>query len=138
MAMKILSAREYSAKLKATIQATGRLGFSAETASYLGFESGKWAVFSYDDENDNSLYIGFKDNPTPDAFEIKVSSGYYYIATSQLFDALDIDYVNDTVMFDLVRKPALDDQLVGQVYLMKKRIIKRKEKSDTTRMDELF
>ncbi len=56
MAITILSAKQFATKLKATIQASGRLGFTAETATALGLESGKFARFAQDDEN-GSLYL---------------------------------------------------------------------------------
>ena len=128
--IRLLSSKEYSAKLKATIQSTGRLGFGADTASILDFASGRWAEFSRDDATGN-LYITFINAETPDSFEIRSSSGYFYIATSQLFDSLGYDYEHETYMFDLVRQPTLDDQLVGQVFLMKERQLKRKEKNES-------
>ena len=78
MAITVLSAKQFATKLKATIQASGRLGFTAETATVLGLESGKFAKFAKDDEND-SLYLIIINEPNEDAFEIRVSSGYYYL-----------------------------------------------------------
>ena len=43
MNIKILSAKQFATKLKATIQASGRLGFTAETATVLDLQSGKYA-----------------------------------------------------------------------------------------------
>ena len=132
MTIKILSAKQFATKLKATIQASGRLGFTAETATALGFESGKFAKFAKDDENGN-LYLIIINEGSEDAFEIKVSSGYYYISTKVMFDTLGYNYENGNIMFDLVRQPSLDDDLQGQVYFMKQRTNKyRKEKNDIT------
>ena len=129
MTIKILSAKQFATKLKATIQASGRLGFTAETATALGFESGK---FAKDDENGN-LYLIIINEGSEDAFEIRLSSGYYYISTKVMFDTLGYNYENGNIMFDLVRQPSLDDDLQGQVYFMKQRTNKyRKEKNDIT------
>ena len=46
MTIKILSAKEFATKLKATIQASGRLGFTGETAIALNLKAGKFAKFS--------------------------------------------------------------------------------------------
>ena len=46
MTIKILSAKNFAIKLKATIQASGRLGFTAETATALDLKSGKFAKFA--------------------------------------------------------------------------------------------
>ena len=130
MTIKILSAKQFATKLKATIQASGRLGFTAETATALGFESGKFAKFAKDDENGN-LYLIIINEGSEDAFEIRLSSGYYYISTKVMFDTLGYNYENGNIMFDLVRQPSLDDDLQGQVYFMKQRTIKyKKEKKD--------
>ena len=129
MAIKILSAKNFAIKLKATIQASGRLGFTAETATALGFESGKFAKFAKDDEN-GALYLIINNERSEDAFDIKLTSGYYYIPTKVMFDALGFNYENGNIMFDLVRQPSLDNDLQGQVYFMKQRQYKRKEKKD--------
>jgi hypothetical protein len=49
-----------------------------------------------------------------------------------MFDMLGYDYENNNIMFDLVRQPSYDDDLKGQVYQMKPRINKRKDKKDET------
>lgn len=129
MAITILSAKQFATKLKATIQASGRLGFTAETATALGLESGKFAKFAKDDEKE-SLYLIIINESNEDAFEIRVSSGYYYVPTKVMFDTLGFNYENGNIMFDLVRQPSLDDDLQGQVYFMKQRQIKNKDKKN--------
>lgn len=129
MAITLLSAKQFATKLKATIQASGRLGFTAETATVLGLESGKFAKFAKDDEND-SLYLIIINEPNEDAFEIRLSSGYYYVPTKVMFDTLGFNYENGNIMFDLVRQPSYDDDLQGQVYYMKQRPIKNKDKKN--------
>ena len=123
MTIRILSAKQFATKLKATIQASGRLGFTSETANALDFKSGKFAKFAKDDEN-GSLYLIISE----DAFSIRESSGYYYVPTKVMFDTLGFNYENGNIMFDLVRQPSLDDDLQGQVYFMKQRQIKTREK----------
>ena len=129
MNIKILSAKQFATKLKATIQASGRLGFTAETATALDLESGKFARFAKDEDN-GALYLIINSERSEDAFEIRVSSGYYYVPTKVMFDTLGYDYENGNIMFDLVRQPSLDDDLQGQVYFMKQRPIKNKEKKN--------
>ena len=129
MAITVLSAKQFATKLKATIQASGRLGFTAETATVLGLESGKFAKFAKDDEKE-SLYLIIINESNEDAFEIRVSSGYYYVPTKVMFDTLGFNYENGNIMFDLVRQPSLDDDLQGQVYFMKQRQIKNKDKKN--------
>ncbi len=129
MTIKILSAKQFATKLKATIQASGRLGFTDETAKALDLASGKFAKFAKDEEND-VLYLIIIDNEDEDAFQIKLSSSYYYVPTRQLFDMLGFDYENNTIMFDLIRQPSHDADLAGQVYRMKPRINPGKDKKN--------
>ena len=129
MTIKILSAKNFAIKLKATIQASGRLGFTAETATALDLKSGKFAKFAKDDEN-GSLYLIIINEGSEDAFSIRESSGYYYVPTKVMFDTLGFNYENGNIMFDLVRQPSLDDDLQGQVYFMKQRQIKNREKKN--------
>ena len=130
MAITILSAKNFAIKLKATIQASGKLGFTAETAKVLDLESGKFAKFAKDDEN-GALYLIIINERSEEAFDIRFTSGYYYVPTKVMFDALGFHYENGNIMFDLVRQPSLDADLQGQVYYMKQRPIKtKKEKND--------
>ncbi|MBR3078868.1 MAG: hypothetical protein IKH01_03520 [Prevotella sp.] len=129
MTITIISAKQFAIKLKATIQYSGRLGFTEETAKALGLESEKFATFAKDEEK-NILYLIITDENSDDAFPIKLSSGYYYVPAKLMFDMLGYDYENNNIMFDLVRQHSLDDDLKGQVYQMKPRINKRKEKKD--------
>ena len=47
-----------------------------------------------------------------------------------MFDTLGFNYENGDIIFDLVRRPSLDEDLQGQVYFMKQRPIKNKEKKN--------
>ena len=129
MSITILSAKQFATKLKATIQASGRLGFTAETATALDFKSGTFAKFAQDDEN-KSLYLIIINEGSEDAFSVRESSGYFYVPTKVMFDTLGFNYENGNIMFDLVRQPSLDDDLQGQVYFMKQRQIKNREKKN--------
>jgi hypothetical protein len=129
MAINIISAKRFATKLKATIQRSGRLGLTEETARYMNLADGKYAKFAQDDEN-GTLYLTIIDKRNEDCFDIRSSSGYYFIPTKMMFDSLGVDYEKNVVMFDLVRKPSLDETLGGQVFLMKSRTSKRKDKKE--------
>ena len=129
MAIRIINAKQFTTKLKATIQFSGRLGFTEETANVLDLSVGKFARFAQDDEK-NTLYLIIIDKASEDAFQIRLSSGYYYVPTKMMFDMLGFDYEHNTIMFDLIRQPSLDADLMGQAYLMKQRINKRKDKAN--------
>ena len=134
MAITILSAKKFATTLKATIHKTGRLGFTGETAIALDLKSGKFAKFAQDDET-SSLYLIINNEGSEDAFPVRENGGYYFIATKVMFDTLGFNYEEGNVMFDLIRKPSLDDDLQGQVYFMKQRPIKTKEKKNDTIID---
>lgn len=89
----------------------------------------KFAKFAQDDES-GTLYLIIHDIRDEDSFEIRSSSGYYYVPAKMMFDSLGMDYEKNVIMFDLVRKPSLDETLEGQVFLMKTRLSKRKETKD--------
>lgn len=133
MGITILSAKKFAINLKATIHKTGRLGFGEETAKALELPSRKFAKFAQDDET-KSLYLIIIDKGSEDAFPVKETSGYFFIATKVMFDTLGFNYENGNIMFDLVRKPSLDDDLQGQVYFMKQRPIKKEKCSDDITM----
>ena len=129
MAIRIINAKQFTTKLKATIQFSGRLGFTEDTANALDLSVGKFARFAQDDEK-NTLYLIIIDKASEDAFQIRLSSGYYYVPTKMMFDMLGFDYEHNTIMFDLIRQPSLDADLMSQAYLMKQRINKRKDKAN--------
>ena len=129
MAINILSAKRFATTLKATIHKTGRLGFGSETATALGLSAEKFAKFAQDDEN-GALYLIINSEGSEDAFSVKESSGYYYVSTKVMFDTLGFEYETGNIMFDLVRQPSLDNDLQGQVYYMKQRQIKNREKKN--------
>ena len=126
MSITIISAKRFATKLKATIQRSGRLGFTEETARYMNLADEKFAKFAQDDES-GTLYLIIIDKRNEDCFDIRSSSGYYFVPAKMMFDSLGMDYEQNVIMFDLVRKPSLDETLEGQVFLMKTRISKRKE-----------
>lgn len=129
MKFTILSAKNYATTLKVTIQKSGRLGFTDDSAKALRLSTEKYAKFAQDDEN-GSLYLIILDKNDEDAFEIKISSGYYYVSTKVLFDSLGFMYEDGNIMFDLIRRSSLDDQFSGQVYFMKQRLTKNKERKN--------
>ena len=135
MSIIILSAKQFATKLKATIQSSGRLGFTADTATALDFKSGKFAKFAKDDEN-GKLYLIINNEGSEDAFSVRETSGYFYVATKMLFDMLGYNYDAGNIMFDLIRQPSLDTELDGQVYYMKQRRVKNKEKRNDTGSSE--
>ena len=123
--MEILSAKKYGIKLKATIQATGKLGFPKVVSESLNFAERKFVKFG---RNENELFLSVMSDADEDAFKVNVSSGYYSLNTKGLFDALGIDYSSQTVIFDLHRFASMDDELGGESYKMVPRYKNKNEK----------
>lgn len=128
-AMKILSAKTYGVKLKATIQATGKLGFTKGTSEALNLSVNKFIKFAQDDKNENELYLIVTQFENEDVFKLIYASGYYSVGTKGLFDALNLDYKNNTIIFDLQRIVHLDNEIGGEVYKMNMRTIDKPEKN---------
>ena len=135
MSLQTLSAKRFQTKLKATIQSTGRLGFTDKTAKELRFENGSHVKFLSDDES-KELYMAKVTGEDEDAFEVRKSGDYFYVATKRLFDELGFDYRKKNIMFDLVRKTLLDDEAGGEVYKMDRRVLLRREKGDADDVEE--
>lgn len=125
MAIRILSAQKYGAKLKATVQASGKLGFTAKTAQELSLKDSK-SIRLAQDEDDNVLYLCVLQSQESDSFKLLCSSGYYSINTCRLFKDMGMDYKNNLIIFDLSREPSLDEVIGGKAYKMSKREKPRK------------
>lgn len=117
--MRLLSVKRYGVKLKATIQATGKLGFPKATSDILRFEERQYVQF-FLGENDKDLYLVVFEEYNEDAFKVASSSGYYSINTAAIFNELNFDYKDkkNTFIFDLVRNANLDSECGGEVYKM--------------------
>ncbi len=66
---------------------------------------------------------------TDDSFEVTKSGNYYTLHTRGLFEMLEYDYKNKTIIFDMARAANLDDTAKGQVYKMKRRVIEKRTKT---------
>ena len=122
--MKILSAKDYSQKLKVSIQASGKLSFPNETVKCLDIDSSSKVLFGQDDIDSKTLYFILPDDRSrQDAFEVRASGKYYYVPTKTMFDALGFDYSSEdaAVLFDLVRMESMDKEAGGKVFKMSRR-----------------
>lgn len=135
MAIKIISTRNFTKPLKVTIQSSGKLGFTHDTAEILKLESGKLIQFGRDDEKNEMYLILTRDTPE-DAFAVAKAGDYFYLPTTLMFDALGYNYRKFTYFFDLVRREDLDEQLRGEVYYMKERNNVKKVKSIDNAIEE--
>ena len=124
MALKILSAKEYSTRLKTSVHVTGRYGFAEAAAIALELTKDSYVTFAKDEETDVLYLINNVEN-TPDAFKVMKAGEYFSINTKSLFDALGYDYVNNNITFDLIKDNSHQDM---EVYKMLKKETLRKKK----------
>ena len=129
MALKMLSAKDFYVRLKATIQASGRLGFTETTAKKLELNTEKWVKFA-EDEDTEEMYLAVCNEKSDDAFPVKASSGYFYVFAKNLFDAKGLDYTHHTIIFDLTMASDYNEFFGGSTYKMNKRVINRKKKGE--------
>ena len=128
------SAKQFSVKLKATIQATGKLGFTDETAKELGLSSHTYIKLGTDEDNPEAQYLVVLSEEDEDAFKVCKAGNYFYLPTSVLFMSLGYDFKSKTIIFDLTRSKEFDDKFNGKVYKLNKRESDKKRK----RIAQLF
>jgi hypothetical protein len=124
---KTIDIRKYNVKLKATIQSSGKLNFTEDTARVLGLTDETYMRFGVDDEDDSTYYIAIIPEGDDNAFKINKSGIYYYLPGKLLFDALGLDYKNRPIMFDLIRMAEMDKIAGGEVYKLSKKVSPRKK-----------
>lgn len=124
------NAKDYTIKLKATIQKTGKLGFTSDTIEKLRLEQGCSIYLAPDDTNKKIMYMGVVREVREDAFPLLSSGKYPYLNTTGLFKELKFDFVNKVYIFDLSRFPEGDEAMDGECYRMEMRP-KDRTKDDT-------
>lgn len=125
MSYVILKASDYQTKLKAAIHATGKLGFSENTAKELGFNESResFIKLAQDEEAEEVLYLINNTENDDEAFKVNRAGKYYYVNTKLLFDALGFDYSKRTLIFDMTKEKNED----LEIYRMKLREVKKKQ-----------
>ncbi len=123
MGYTILSASKFTSKLKVTVHASGKLGFSEVTAKELGFDdvSSHFVQFAQDDEDPTLLYLINSTADNEDSFRVCKAGTYYYINAKLMFDALGVDYSGKTIIYDMIKINSGE----GNVYKMVKRELER-------------
>lgn len=128
--MRILSIKDYSGKLRASVQKSGRFSFAEETGKALQLQDKMKIKFAQND--DSKLYCSFPKGEDIDAFKVRKSGRYYYVPTDVLFTALGIDYIKNKVEFNLVRDTSKDEELGGSAYRMDMSPLTPRKKEEET------
>lgn len=123
MALRIISARDFSVKMKCAIHASGKLGFTDATADVLKFGGNSAVKFAVDDEDDTLYLVSTTANDT-DAFKVNRAGNYCYISAKPVFDSLGLDYINNSIIFDMIKVK----ESVDEMYKLLKREKPRKQK----------
>ena len=129
MRIQVLSAKKYAQKLKVTVHASGKLGFSDDTAKEFRLKEREVYVKFLVDEDTHTMYMSVIDYRDDDAFKVLKSGEYYYVTTTQMFTDLGLDYKTQTVIYDRMRCKQFDTELGGEIYQMNPRILKRRQKN---------
>lgn len=118
MIAKRFNAKEFTVRLKATIQGTGKLGFTADTIETLRLTPECSIYLAPDDENKKVMYMGVLRQRMEDAFPVLSSGKYFYLNTTNLFKSLKLDYEHKVYMFDLSRFEEGDEPMEAECYKM--------------------
>jgi len=126
MKFSFFNASEFEQRLKCTIHKTGKLGFSEAAIKKLviGEKRGVMIGKNEEDESDTNLYMVFMDTDDDRCFRLNKAGGYYYVNTKPLFDKLNLDYQNTTIIFDIVETPETEMKVYK---LIKREVPKRKQ-----------
>lgn len=130
--LAIHKASDFDRNVKATVQSSGRLGFSEGAAKKLNLTGVEYFVLASNEEdvNDDNLYGWIEANDENGGFKVNKSGLYYNVNTKPLFDKLNIDYRDrdTTIIFDIV-----DLEHEGNKIL---KLIKRIQRKSTKKQTE--
>lgn len=129
MKLTILKANELSQPLKATVQKTGKLGFTAFTATQLNLDADTYVNFYQDEDAPQSPVLVFSKNASAESFRVHKSGQYFSLSTAALFDRLGFNYKAENVICDLKRIPEADELVGGDAYRLVARPRKAKKVS---------
>lgn len=106
--VRIVNAQQMSRVSKATVQKTGRLGFSSSATKMLGLSTEK-SVIIFEDDKNHDLYLVVVDGQDERAFYVRSVGEYFYIYIKILLDQRHVDYKNKHVSYEIT-------QLDGEEY----------------------
>jgi hypothetical protein len=130
MKLKFINAEDTERHAKATVHKSGKLGFSGDAIEFLNITNTSTIQFAQneDDLNDLNLYAIIHESTQEGAFKISKAGKYYYVNTKNMFDNLNIDYQNKTIIYDLVKTEYDGNTIIKMI----RREIKKKGKDVLT------
>jgi len=124
----MVSAKDFAVKkCKATIQKSGKLGFSSAAAELMQLQPSRSLLVS-DCQDGNLAMVVLPDASDMRAFPVRKSAAYYTVDLKMFFDQRGVDYHQDeyTIIYDIVLLP--EKYLDRPVYKLTKRLKKRRTK----------
>lgn len=107
MKLQIIKKNELEKSVRATIQMSGKLGFTTEAAQKLGLSDDKTIVFSKDgDESIDGrlvLYMQVLSGQHEDGFRVNKAGQYFYLSAKALFDTFKVPYAKKSIALDLTK-----------------------------------
>lgn len=106
-------------KPKATIHLSGKLGFNNEAIQFMGLERRPLYKLAKSESNGDLYLLEVKEESG--AAKAAKAGKYFYLNVGDAFDRLDLDYKNNTIIFDITK-----ESYEGQpLYVLSKRILPR-------------
>jgi hypothetical protein len=133
--LTVQKANELERNVKATVQSTGRLGFSDGAKKKMNLNEKKFVVIATNDEDktDENLYAWVEESGDGGGFKVNKGGEYFNINTKPLFDKLKLDYKGKDrlVIYDIV-----DFDNDGQnIFKLIKRVVTRNKNKKTGAVD---
>ena len=126
MKLKFIDIDLNKQKPKATIHASGKLGFNMEAIEFMKLENKNSYQIALDEENTKVIYL-VETEDTNNSAKVAKAGAYYYLNAGDAFERLGFKYTEYTIMFDISKDRYEDKDL----YVLKQvREIKRKDKDE--------
>jgi hypothetical protein len=103
MKLKFIHPDSLEKNLKATVHKTGKLGFTSEAANKMNLDVNKSVGIAIDEDDllGFDYYLVVYPNQREDGYKVNKSGEYYYINTKAFFDNQKVDYVKNSIVFDI-------------------------------------
>ena len=101
MEISFFKAKDFDGNLKATVHASGKLGFTDAAIKRIGLHEKKGIKIGQNksDPTDKNLYIVFTEDLDDETFKINKAGAYYYVNTKPLFENMEIPFKTKRVFF---------------------------------------
>ncbi|WPO82425.1 hypothetical protein SD427_16920 [Chryseobacterium sp. JJR-5R] len=87
--------------IKATIQKTGKIGFSSGAEEFMGLKDTPYFKIGFNSENAGEIIYMVSSTTEEGAFKVSKAGSYYYINLKNVFDRKGIDYKNKSYIYDI-------------------------------------